>query len=389
MDLGRDWGVRRSDRAAAAWMSGIIVVTLTVWSVFKSEAGKYIIYTLPLTLSAAYLYFNDGVVRWYRPAVISLGLYLACALTAMLVNSWYDFLAVRDVAIIGGYLFLFTLWFRAPASTADFCLFVLAVGMVIEAVVDGVGESVDLFGSNGILESTLAFPIGVVMLYYLHSGQRGRAVLAGILLFLAFKRITFVGVVLAAGLDFVLFNRYMPRALARVSAVCLVLTLSMAAVFSSEIFAFVATWLDLPATTANGISLGRHDIATRLWGGLNTRSFVGWLFGAGPGAADAVVIASDAGLQNPHNDWLKVLYDYGIIGFIVVHMVLYRTLTEHRLGLMLYVYGATLMMTDNIFIYMFYHPFVMLMLSAARRAPGEAMQPARSTVPAVAAPGAL
>ena len=371
--MGRDFDIKRSDQATAAWMSGIIAVTLVVWIVFKGEAGKYILYTLPLSLGGAYLYCNNGILRWNRPAVVSLGLYLVVALTAMIVNSSYGFLAFRDLAIVGGYLFLFTLWFRAPASTADYCLMVLTAGMLIEGATDGIGESVDLFGSNGILESTLAFPIGAVLLYYLHTGQRGRTVLASILLFLAFKRIAFLGVATAVAFDFVVFSRFVPRYLVRFSAFCLVFTLSMAALFSSQIFEYVATWLDLQATNANSISLGRYEIAVKLWGGLEGRPILGWLLGTGPGAADAVVGAEFAPLQNPHNDWLKVLYDYGIIGFFGIHYILFRTLGEHRLGLMLYVYSATLMMTDNIFIYMFYHPFVMLMMCAARGVPAAAM----------------
>ena len=366
--LGLDFGVNASDRSTAAWMSGVIFVTLTIWTVFLDEAGKYVLYTLPFTLGTIYLYFKNGVIRWNRAGVQSLFLYVSIALISMVLNSSFNFQALREVAIVAGYLLLLTLWFRAPASTADYCLGVLAVGMVVEAMKEGFGKSVDLFGSDGILESPLAFPIGLILLYYYQTGQRGRSILAAILLFLAFKRITFLGVALAVAFDMVVFSRVWPRNAARLTALLLVLALSTIALLSAQIFEVTATWLDLQATSANSISLGRYDVAKRLWSGLDSRSFVQGLIGAGPGAADAAVTEIFAPLMNTHNDWLKLFYDYGIVGFVIVHVVMFRTLTENRLGTLLYIYGATLMVTDNIFIYMFYHPFVMLMLSAARRA---------------------
>ena len=367
MDLDR--GVTAADRATAVTMTGIILISVTLWLAFNEEAIKYILYTIPFTLTAAYLIINHWQVRVHGPAVGALGLYLACAVASMVVNAWFGFYAVRDVAIIGGYLFLFVLWFRAPSSTADLGLAALAIGLIVEATTEGVAEEVNLFGSNGILESTLAFPLGVIALYYLHFGRWGRALAAGVLLFLAFKRITFVAVVLAVGFDIVI-ARYARLATARAVALLGVLTFSVAALFSTQLFELVSNMLQLERTSADSISLGRYNIATMLWQELLAGSPIRWMLGSGPGAADALVTAHFQ-LVNPHNDWLKILFDYGVVGFIAMHVVLYRILAEHRLSLMLYIYGAVVMMTDNILIYMFYHPFVLLMLSAARRQPVE------------------
>ena len=133
--LGLDFGVNASDRSTAAWMSGVIFVTLTIWTVFLDEAGKYVLYTLPFTLGTIYLYFKNGVIRWNRAGVQSLFLYVSIALISMVLNSSFNFQALREVAIVAGYLLLLTLWFRAPASTADYCLGVLAVGMVVSALI--------------------------------------------------------------------------------------------------------------------------------------------------------------------------------------------------------------------------------------------------------------
>lgn len=363
---GSDPDIGLDDRLTAAWMAAIVLVTLTVWIAFKDGAVKYSIYSLPVTLTAAYLVIHRGQLRVNRPGAVSLLLYLMLATLSMVANSWYDFYAIRDVAIVGGYLALFVLWFRAPPSTADLALLALALGMLVEAATEGLGKEVDLFGSNGILESTLAFPLGAVTLYFLHARQWGRALVACLLLFLAFKRIAFLGVGLAIGFDLVI-SRFLRVGAARALALMGVVTLSLLALFSAQLFEWVSETLNLESTSANSISLGRYDIATRLWRHLMSSPMGVWLIGSGPGAADAVVAATNPDLNNPHNDWLKILYDYGVVGFVVLHTVLYRNLTENRLGVMLYIYGAAVMMTDNIFIYMFYHPFVLLMLCTARR----------------------
>jgi hypothetical protein len=102
-----------------------------------------------------------------------------------------------------------------------------------------------------------------------------------------------------------------------------------------------------------------------LWNQLKAGQMANWIFGFGPGAADAWV-TSYFRLGNPHNDWLKILFDYGTFGFLSLHAILFLTLTRHRLGIMIYLYSATLMMTDNVFIYMFHQVFVAMMMCTGR-----------------------
>lgn len=358
-------GVPDRDPMTAAWLSGILFLTLTVWISAKGETAKYVLYTLPFTMTLAYAVVNRWELKLHMPALWGFLLYMALAVGGMIANSWYDFNAYRDVAIVGGYLLLFVPWFRAPSWSADLALGAIAVGLVVEAATEGIADKIDLFGSDGILESTLAFPLGAVVIYYAHSGRWGRVLLASVLLFLSFKRIAFLGVAVAIGFDMVL-ARYLRLGAARIIALASVAVLSLLALFSTQIFEYVTTALSYEQTSADSISLGRYAIAVRLWSELEIVSWMSWLIGSGPGSADALV-AANFQLVNPHNDWLKILYDYGVLGFIALHAIIYWTYREHRLALMLYLYTAIVMMTDNIFIYMFYHPFMMMMMSAARR----------------------
>ena len=201
------------------------------------------------------------------------------------------------------------------------------------------------------------------MLDYLHKRRWRLALTAGILLLVAFKRISFAGVALAIGFE-VALTRSMSLRNARLVALATVVGLSIVAIFSVYIFEDVANSLKLEDSSADAISLGRYDIALRLWDRLHGGSLLNWVIGLGPGAAD--LVSEDYAMLNPHNDWLKIMFDYGIFGSAVVHAVLFLNLTRHRLGLMIYIYTAVLMITDNVFIYMFYYPFVVLIMSTQR-----------------------
>jgi hypothetical protein len=145
-----------------------------------------------------------------------------------------------------------------------------------------------------------------------------------------------------------------------------VVLLSAIAIASIYLFEDVANNLELEDSSADAVSLGRYDIALMLWDRLHHSGPLNWLIGFGPGAADAIV-ENYTILQNPHNDWLKILFDYGAIGFVAIHSILFANLARHRLGLMIYIYTATLMVTDNVFIYMFYHAYVALIMCTARK----------------------
>jgi O-Antigen ligase len=391
-------GVTFAEKQMTTVTIRIVFVTLLLWTLGGGSGGgfqaladpagnmlKYVVYTLPLTLGLAYYAtFSHDQMRIDTRGATALALYLMLAVTAMAANSWFNFYGVRDLLIIGGYLLLFACPFRAPAEIIDFGLAALAVCMVVEVSrrlgpdinilgMDGIygflGLSTSfgtgLFGSHGILESTLGFPFGAILLYYAHCRKWRRVVVVTLLMFMAFKRITFIGVAVALSFDSMIGHVRSFR-LSRTVAIVVVVGLSVAAILSTQIFELLAGIVEFKESSADSISVGRYDIAVMLWKQLDSGQLSNWLFGFGPGAADFQV-ASHFILINPHNDWLKILFDYGLIGFVGMHIVLLMTFGRHRLGLMVYLYSATLMLTDNIFIYMFYHLFLAMIMCASRR----------------------
>ena len=389
--------VSTNDQLMAVWATWILFATILIWTISGGSggpggarlpergAGKYIIYSLPFTLGGAYwLSFGARQLKLDLKAAAALGLYLVVAATGLAANDATRFYAFRDIAIVSGYLSLFVFWFRAPASVLNVCVVAVAVCMGIEGatrispdmqLLNAEGlyailglsnpEGTTLFGPHSLLESTLGFPLGVLVLSLVHNRRWRFAAAAALLQLFAFKRISFAGVALALAFN-ALTHRTLSLKGARRLALGIAVGLSLTAMFSTAIFENVSGSLRLENSSANAISLGRYDIAVMLWKQLSEAAPANWLIGFGAGGADAVTEQAVPDLKNPHNDWLKILFDYGVCGWVVMHAVFFMILARHRLGLMIYLYTAMLMMTDNIFIYMFYYPFVAMAMCVER-----------------------
>lgn len=109
----------------------------------------------------------------------------------------------------------------------------------------------------------------------------GSTIVALVLLFLSFKRIAFLGVALAIAFD-VGISGFMRLRAARAVAVLIVVVLSLVALFSTQIFEYVTTTLSIESTSANSISLGRYDIAVKLWEDLARNKALSWMLGLAP-----------------------------------------------------------------------------------------------------------
>lgn len=111
------------------------------------------------------------------------------------------------------------------------------------------------------------------------------------------------------------------------------------------------------------VMLGRYAIGSEVTRIIDTRDATDWLTGGGAGAAnDIATLVSDGGLKEPHNDWLKILYDYGAIGFVIFVIGFSLVMSGSVIMSGLAVTTAVIMTTDNVLIYFFYQwPLVMIL----------------------------
>jgi len=111
------------------------------------------------------------------------------------------------------------------------------------------------------------------------------------------------------------------------------------------------------------IMLGRYAIGSEATHVIDTRSAVESLIGFGPGGADALATLVSAGtLKEPHNDWLKILYDYGILGSIAITVFIALVFSTSAIGAAIAIASAILMTTDNVIIYLYYQFPIVLMV---------------------------
>lgn len=345
----------RYQAVAAGVLASIVVV---IWTYGREAEIRYILYLLPplLVLSSCMLTLGRPAIN--RDGLYALMAYLPVAFAAMAFNNRMEGFAVRDLYTIGSIILMFAIWFRASRVLADIALAGLTVGMVMVAITEGVGTNITALKSQGILETTLAFPIGVVTLYYFQERSWGRFLLACVILFLAYKRIAMLAVVAIIMFEmasYLVFRRSFGRFLTTLA----VLVLSVVSLFLPEIFEFLSAIMRDEDASASAISLGRTGLAEALRFEIHEAGLSHMFFGFGPGSADDVVFALGE-IKNPHNDWLKILFDYGLVGFIVLHGVLYLIHPRTPLGNKLYLNLAILMVTDNPLIYIHYFAFVFL-----------------------------
>jgi hypothetical protein len=122
------------------------------------------------------------------------------------------------------------------------------------------------------------------------------------------------------------------------------------------------------------IMLGRYAIGSEMTRAIESRSPVESLIGFGPGGADGLATLVSAGtLKEPHNDWLKILYDYGILGSIAITAFIALVFSTSATGSVIAIASAILMTTDNVVMYFYYQFPIVLMVgySALRESRAE------------------
>jgi O-antigen ligase len=116
--------------------------------------------------------------------------------------------------------------------------------------------------------------------------------------------------------------------------------------------------------------MGREVFITYLKEAIQESDLLNYLFGYGPGQADVylkeVARPDWGGLYgssvNPHNDFLKLKFDYGLIGSLLMFLVFYSAYFKSKMGIMMFLYTIPLFLVDNSFIFIYFW-FIALVLA--------------------------
>jgi hypothetical protein len=224
-------------------------------------------------------------------------------------------------------------------------------------------------------------PIYAVFLYA--TGAKLQFLLALAMSFLGGKRVAVIAILV--GLAFVLlFHKAAALNEKRNRLIVLLVALVVINIAASNMISISEYGYRSLQLSANieEVMLGRYAIGSEMTRVIDSRSLVESLVGFGAGSADALArLLSDGTLTHPHNDWLKILYDYGILGSIIVTVFMTLIFSTSTTGSVLAITSAIMMTTDNVVIYLYYQfPIVLMVAHSALRescAPKTVQRPSR------------
>lgn len=306
-----------------------------------------------------------------RNLVFSFLLYIIIASLSLAVSTqiYDEAVIIRDLIIISSPLIIFSFCMEFKLFHAK----ALFVAWVASYVLWVGGALLDWKGSLNILTSNYntnaEFHNGVVFglffIVFLLSRSWLWAFLAFFIIILSGKRSIFLGLIPGLLVGFIA-EFLVPKSshpsfrfifLGLVYLVCL-----SGGFFLIELSELFIKYFDSKGTlTVHKFLMGREIFVEGLKSKFFDSNILEILFGHGPGQADAFIreeVKPDWGISgkpvNPHNDYSKILFDYGLFGALGFFSILYSFYVKNRLGVYLLAYTWGAFFVDNSLIFIYY-----------------------------------
>ena len=352
-------------------VSGWVIVSLLLRSIFPQLPLNYAIYLTPIVSILANFQRNEPHSYTIRKRYLSALTMYVLASVMSLASVWRNgdtFLLVRDFCIIAGAFITFLP--RLSPSESDIRL--LFIGICLAGVTSGLLDegslsfTFDFISSKGIAETSYAFTVTAFAIYFLVTRTKTWALLAILFMAVFFKRMAILGFFIVASLHYLslllLNNKEFIAEFLRKITFAIWLTTFLSGVFMVFVVSSLFSYFEIYGVSPEVYLLGRMYLSSTIYQDLLQSSVIELFFGHSPGSSDALVSQSlGAGSVNPHNDHLKILYDYGLMGSILVYLALWKVFSQNKLGIYLFMFNMFSFITDNMLIY-FFHTFVCIVL---------------------------
>lgn len=207
-----------------------------------------------------------------------------------------------------------------------------------------------LIDSQSPFETTMAFPMGMFVIYFSYYNKKALFWTSLIFTLLSSKRI----VILALVLIYVI-NRFTPsfRSINKQAVILIAVIINLLFVYLiiqfslSKYDPFIEQYLGL---SADYISMGRKSIYENLFAG-NQGNWVKFFFGNGLGTSYVETTNFLDKEENLHSDVLKLFFDTGLLGLTIWIVFIYKLGFVNKIALLLTIYLNILYITDNVLIY--------------------------------------
>jgi hypothetical protein len=334
--------------------------------------ARYLVYVIPLVLLASPLL--ERVPRLNTPAIVLFIAYVLFGCVSYLVGRTDTAIFINDFVIIALILLCFV-----PKLTVEprhirtvfilsavyfFAAYFLTENReirLLQMLEGGTGSA--LHGGYDSDAGGLIPPLYVV---FFHSvGARLEFLVAMAMCLVGGKRIAIIAALI--GIVFlVLLQRVSAFDKSRNRAIALCLTLAIVNLVGANLPLIVDhVYAELrPDAHVEHIMLGRYHIGQEIMRSLGNRSWSETLAGAGPGSANELAgLLTDGVLGQPHNDWLKILFDYGILGSAAITILMAMMFSSSKTAAAVGLSSAIIMLTDNVIMYLFYQFPIVLMIA--------------------------
>lgn len=359
-------GVPIAGLLIVTYLTGYLGISTTV---DQLNTLRYVMYLVPLLLLAAPIVSDTTAVQTDILTVTIL--YLGLGAIGWLLSPGNSDHFLRDYLIIAGVLVSFTILPRITEAHIRLVFYTSFVIFVFRyALMDHGGFSFQLLRSASLYESFDSNEglIGAIyVIYFFAIRARLETVLALIMCLLGGKRIGLAAMLAGILLIWLLirmpvWNRPRARFLLMALMFATLNVVSVNLVWIVEV-AFKAMHITVPIEE---FMVGRYKISSAIHQVMSDRSLLMTLFGSGAGSADTMTIQVTAGgVPLTHNDWLKIIVDYGLAGSVLFTLGLAAIFSTSALAAGLGIATAVLMMTDNVMIYLFYQIPVAMMIAYA------------------------
>lgn len=209
----------------------------------------------------------------------------------------------------------------------------------------------DLGESRSTFETTLSFIFAPIALFYYFNGNNKVSFIFFILTIVGSKRIALLGLIFGYIYLFIAKRGGFRSKSMRVPMIFLFMVIGFYAINILPIANLIIETLDINMSV-NQFTQGRAVMSYALNEELNNRPILGSIFGSGPGTSDIIAQQASSGLLNlPHNDFLKIIIDYGYFGFTVISILLSVIFSRTHLGVGLFLFLIVCYISDNLLVY--------------------------------------
>lgn len=350
----------------------IAVLWLTL-SIHIAEATassdiRLVIYALPLIVLALAAFPKAGVRFSPSGRVVFLGVAATLAL-ALLGNLRWDNFAMRNSVFVLMCFSLLTLRTYPREWHLAVALLTMLSGTLVLYLVRGGPSPTDDGGtfSTGLMESSYGLAAAAICVYYFNRRNLLWGFLALAIAILLFKRTAILG-----AFTFGVFPLFLPSSVRnmRLPFPLLAATsglIAFAGLQANRIAEWLHHILDL-SLSVNAYTLGRFAYNSTLEAVMGDASLLQRIFGLGPGAAERQLSLTFGvnGVVNiqPHNDFLRILFDYGWCGLTIFIIGLCWIFRSTPLLQKVLLFQMLLFLTDNTLVYLFHFVVLGLILSA-------------------------